>query len=55
MPDPTGDKVVLDNVTVPLGKLININSPLAGMGANEFIIYNTNQVRMEYIVRITDR
>jgi poly [ADP-ribose] polymerase len=55
VPDPSGDKVVFENVTVPLGKLININSTEAGLGANEFIVYNTNQIRMEYIVRVTDK
>ena len=55
MPDPSGNKVVFENVTVPLGKLININSTEAGLGANEFIVYNTNQIRMEYIVRVTDK
>ena len=39
-PDPDGDKKILDNVTVPLGKTKNYKNDC--MGANEYIVYNTN-------------
>lgn len=38
-----------DDVEVPLGTVTRVND--AYMGANEFVVYNTNQVRMRYIVR----
>jgi len=44
--------VTIDNgeVTVPLGKLEDVKD--CSMGANEFVVYNTNQIRMRYLVRM---
>lgn len=53
MPDPMGDTTVLGDVIAPLGSIIN--NPKGNRSCNEFIVYNTNQVRMRYIVRITDQ
>jgi len=39
MPDPAGDKIFKD-FTVPLGNVIQ--NPNGYMGANEFIVYQTN-------------
>lgn len=45
MPDPLDYTTVFGDVVVPFGKNTNRSS-------NMFIVYNTNQVRMRYIVRI---
>ena len=50
-PDESGDKKVLKDVVVPLGALKTFNDKNY-MGANEYIVYNTNQIKMHYIVRI---
>ena len=49
-PDPSGDTKILNGVTVPLGSIKHHDGNL--MGCNEFIVYNTNQIKMHYIVRI---
>ena len=44
-----------DGVVVPLGKGINtgVNNPNGyTLNYNEFIVYNTNQVKMKYLVKI---
>ena len=48
-PDPKDDFLVDKDVTVPNGKPV----PQAGGGmcANEFVIYNKNQVKLRYIVK----
>lgn len=38
------------DITVPLGQLENVKD--ASMGANEFVVYNTNQIRMRFLVRM---
>jgi poly [ADP-ribose] polymerase len=50
-PDESGNKKVLGDVVVPLGALQTFNDKHY-MGANEYIVYNTNQIKMHYIVRI---
>jgi hypothetical protein len=47
-PDPKSDIIIPKDVTVPLGKVVEQCKD--GRGANEFIVYNTNQVRMKYII-----
>ena len=48
-PDPKDTTKVFKDVTVPYGKIV---SATGGMGANEFIVYRTDQIRMRYLVRI---
>jgi hypothetical protein len=49
-PDPKGMvQKFKEKVDVPLGKLVNVKD--AQRGANEFIVYNTNQIKMRYLVR----
>ena len=48
-PDPKGDEIRFGDVNVPLGKLKGYNG--GSMGANEFIVYDTNQIKMRYLVR----
>ena len=40
----------LGDVLVPCGEVERF--PGGGMGANEFIVYNTRQIKMRYLVRI---
>ena len=47
-PDPA-ESVNLGDVEMPLGRVKRV--PDGGMGANEFVVYNTNQIKMKYIVR----
>ena len=48
-PDPNGDVMFEKDISVPLGKIQEFNG--GGMNANEFIVYNTNQIRMRYLVK----
>lgn len=48
MPDPLDYTTVFNDVVVPFGKNTN-------RSYNMFIVYNTNQVRMRYIVRIKEK
>lgn len=52
-PDPAGSQLLDGDVTVPTGKIIE--NKKNGWHLNEFIVYNTNQIRMRYIVRITNK
>jgi len=45
-PDPNDSKTIFGDVLVPYGKYNNNRC------YNMFIVYNTNQVRLRYIVRI---
>ena len=47
-PDPKDYKTIDGDVTVPMGKPVKFDG---NMGANEFIVYNTNQIRMRYIIK----
>ena len=47
-PDPA-ESLHMGDVEMPLGKVKHVSG--GGMGANEFVVYNTNQIKMRYIVR----
>jgi len=47
-PDPNESITISKDVEVPCGKIQNYSE--GGMGANEFVVYNTNQIKMRYIV-----
>ena len=49
MPDPK-QNVKKGDYVVPNGKVTNITS--GGWGYNEYIVYNTNQVKMKYLVKV---
>ena len=51
-PDQSGKKTVLGDVVIPLGKIVSTKN---SWYTNEFIVYNTNQIKIRYIVTITDR
>ena len=48
-PDPKESIKIDGDVEVPMGKAINYSPN--GMGANEFIVYNTNQIKMRYMIK----
>lgn len=50
MPDPSGTKVLKGGLEVPMGK--TIKNPKGGyMGVNEYIVYDTKQVRLPYLIK----
>ncbi|GMT33620.1 hypothetical protein PFISCL1PPCAC_24917, partial [Pristionchus fissidentatus] len=53
MPNPKEEKQILDNVTVPCGKPIpNLLGKDGSLLYNEFIVYNTQQIRLRYLVEV---
>ena len=50
VPDPAGSQTLGKDVMVPMGP--QSSDPKGGMGHNEFIVYNTKQVKMRYIVKV---
>ena len=44
----------MGDIEIPLGEVENYNSG-GWMGANEFVVYKTNQIKMKYLVRIKVR
>ena len=51
IPDPAQAKTIDGDIVVPCGKEIRNPDGMAGIGHNEFIVYNTNQIRMRYLVK----
>ena len=56
MPDPIDDKKVECEVngkkqeyTIPLGKITKRNY---GIHNSEFVVYNTNQIKLRYLVKV---
>lgn len=49
MPDPKEDVDTGDYI-IPNGKAIHVSG--GGGGPNEFIVYNTNQVKMKYLIKV---
>jgi hypothetical protein len=52
LPNPTQNKIIPTNVTVPIGKVIANKDKEARRPHNEFIVYNTNQVKMKYLCMV---
>lgn len=59
-PNPRGNIYMSNGCIIPLGNLTS-NPPLAGAGGenfslqyNEYVVYNTTQVRIRYIVELRD-
>jgi len=48
-PKPSESETLFGDIEVPLGHVENV--PSGGMGCNEFVVYNTNQIKMRFIVR----
>lgn len=54
-PDPTSHKTLSDGMVVPVGKGVNtgVNNPKGyTLNYNEFIVYNTAQIRMKYLLKV---
>jgi len=52
VPDPKGFVRLDDGVIVPAGKQVDAGIPGSSLLYNEFIVYNTSQVKMRYLVRM---
>jgi len=50
-PDPKSDRKILDDVTIPCGKITKTGIKSA-CSHNEYIIYDTAQVRIRYLLRL---
>jgi poly [ADP-ribose] polymerase len=44
--------MTFDGVKVPCGKLLEIEDASLALQYNEFIVYDTSQVKMRYIVQV---
>ncbi|EDV26011.1 uncharacterized protein TRIADDRAFT_23639, partial [Trichoplax adhaerens] len=54
-PNTTSNTTLSNGVVVPLGKVMNtgVNNPGGyTLNYNEYVVYNTNQVKMKYLVKI---
>ncbi len=51
-PDPTGTLALPDGVKIPMGKGVDSNVAGGSLLYNEFIVYNTSQVRMRYLLKV---
>ena len=56
MPNPKDDKIVQCKVNgknheykIPLGKIIEKKE---GIWSSEFVVYNTNQIKLRYLVKV---
>jgi len=52
IPDPKADKKLDGDIRVPSGKAITNPDKKAYRGYNEFIVYNVDQDRMKYLVKV---
>lgn len=53
VPDPNNSRVRADGVVIPLGKPVaGANRATVGLNYNEFIVYNSDQVKIDYLVQI---
>ena len=50
-PKPSESITIEDGIEVPLGTQERVKTKGACRGCNEFVVYNTNQIKMRYIVR----
>lgn len=51
-PNPDESYVRADGVEIPLGKLIANPEVATGLEHNEYIVYNENQLKMEYLIQV---
>ncbi|XP_058076901.1 poly [ADP-ribose] polymerase 2 isoform X2 [Magnolia sinica] len=51
-PDPSEFQTLEDGVVVPLGKPTKHPVPECSLGYNEYIVYNVDQIRMQYVVQV---
>ena len=41
-----------DGIIVPLGQGVNANIPHSSLLYNEYIVYDTDQIKMKYLLRV---
>ena len=52
LPDPAANKTLDKDIIVPSGKIIQNKDKKAHRSHNEFIVYNTDQIRIRYLVKV---
>ncbi|CDW91652.1 poly(adp-ribose) polymerase [Stylonychia lemnae] len=52
IPNPAESKTIEKDIEVPYGKLITNPDKGAQREHNEFVVYNTNQIRMKYLCKV---
>ncbi|KAJ4910229.1 Poly [ADP-ribose] polymerase 2 [Raphanus sativus] len=51
-PNPSEAKTLEDGVVVPLGKPVDHSSTMGMLLHNEYIVYNTEQIKMRYVIQV---
>lgn len=51
-PDDAGAQVVPNGVKVPCGKIIKDDSDGRALAYNEYIVYDTAQIKMRYVLKM---
>ncbi|KAL0712179.1 hypothetical protein Bca4012_019157 [Brassica carinata] len=51
-PNPSESKTLEDGVVVPLGKPVDHSSSKGSLLYNEYIVYNTEQINMRYVIQV---
>ncbi|KAJ4905453.1 Poly [ADP-ribose] polymerase 2 [Raphanus sativus] len=51
-PNPSEAKTLEDGVVVPLGKPVDHSSSKGTLLYNEYIVYNTEQIKMRYVIQV---
>eukprot|EP00760_Papus_ankaliazontas_P030366 PhM_4_TR4793/c0_g1_i1/m.47729/K10798/PARP; poly [ADP-ribose] polymerase len=51
-PDPAATETMPNGCTVPLGKPVETKVPNTTLQYNEFIVYDTSQIQMKYLLRL---
>ncbi|KAG5405179.1 hypothetical protein IGI04_011298 [Brassica rapa subsp. trilocularis] len=51
-PNPSEAKTLEDGVVVPLGKPVDHSSSKGALLYNEYIVYNTEQIKMRYVIQV---
>lgn len=52
MPDPKESHVTDDGVEIPMGRGIDSGVPNTSLLYNEYIVYDTSQVQMKYLINV---
>ena len=52
IPDPKQSEKLDKDITVPNGPIIRNPDPRAGIAHDEFVIYNVNQIKMRYLLKV---
>jgi len=52
VPDPSGSHFTNDGIEIPMGKGVQSSNKQTALLYNEFIVYDTAQIRMKYLLHI---